>query len=142
MTSEARCGCEHARPSREGGWRGRLASVAPLLACALCPACLTVWSTLLSAVGVQAGLAGMGEEAHGVVLGVAVLVAMGVAAWRAISTRDVRPALLPAAGCGMLVAAHALDVESLEWAGVAALLGAALLDHLRHRRQHRLGDAH
>lgn len=112
------------------------------MACAFCPACLTIWSSLLSAVGVQVGgLAG--ERMHEVLLSLSVLLAMGVAGWKAWQQRSIVSLVLPAAGCALLVAAHALDRgERFEWSGVCLLVASSLFEHFRHRRLHRLGIHH
>ena len=61
-----------------------LSAILPILACAVCPVCLSAYATILSALGV--GLA-ITEGQHAILLGVAVVLALASGLWRARITR-------------------------------------------------------
>lgn len=103
-----------------------LAALAPVLACAFCPACLSLYAKLASAVG--AGLA-IGEVAHTVLLGVAMLVSIAASSYRYRATRRGWPFALSWLGVGLMTLAHVLgELTSLELAGMGALVASVLVD--------------
>jgi hypothetical protein len=102
-----------------------------VLACALCPACLSLYAKVASAVGT--GLA-IGEEAHAVLLGIALTVSLSAALWRWHQTKRLPPLLLSVLGAALVGLAHALgEVAWLEWSGMALLLTSAVVDRWGHR---------
>jgi hypothetical protein len=101
-------------------------ALVPILACALCPACVTMYSSLLATFGL--GLA-MSETQHHALLAVAVVIALGFSAWRATRTGRWRFVALTALGCALLGGAHAIEeLPALSWAGIVVLLFAGWRD--------------
>lgn len=146
-----KCDCPaHRRGAIElGGEEGRdappslWASILPVLACAVCPACIASYSSALSAVGISATL---GEAYHHYFLAVALLVTLGLQAYRAHRTQRRAPLVAAIVGSTLLVGGHALDDSGfaawsplLVWAGVAVLLGSSIVDVVRTRRAHARG---
>lgn len=130
------CDCAHHRAkattpaSVEPG--GRWASVVPILACAVCPACLAAYAKVLSFVGIGVSLS---ESTHLLVLVVAIGVSLVVSAWRAWRLRRMGPLAISVVGGGLLVLSHALDENPLLlWSGVAVLLGGGLWERQVWRR--------
>jgi len=110
----------------------------PVLACALCPACVSMYSSLLATVGL--GLV-MTETQHHALLAVAVLAALGFSAWRASRTGSWRFVLVTAAGCALLVAAHLFgEIAILTWTGIATLLLGGWLERRSRRARARGSD--
>lgn len=110
------------------GW---LAAIAPVLACALCPACISLYAKVASAVGT--GLA-IGEQAHAALLGIALTVSLSAALWRWHLTKRLPPLLLSVLGGALVGLAHVLgEVAWLEWSGMALLLASAAADRWGHR---------
>lgn len=108
-------------------------AVLPLLACAVCPACLATYTKLFSLVGVSLGL---DEAAHQLLLAVALVISVGVSAWRSWRTGRAWPLLVAACGSALVAAGHLLgDLHALEWAGVLVLLAGGLSEHVRLRRR-------
>jgi hypothetical protein len=106
----AHCDCDAHRAiiSRRAARPGRpsmLIALLPLLACAFCPACLTLWAPLLASLGLGFALP---EAVHPAGIAIAVLVALAPAALRARRAKVWRPLLLVAAGAAVLVATHTL----------------------------------
>ena len=131
---------EPARPAsadRVGPW----ASLLPAIACAFCPACLTVWSGLFSAFGAGTGHA-LSEEAHDLLLAASLATALGTSFWRVWRTRVWRDLVLPVAGSMLVTAGHLLDASLLEWAGTGCLVASAAWSWLAHRLAHARGDHH
>jgi hypothetical protein len=129
----ATCDCPahapRASPPGAGAW---WASVAPVLACAICPACISTYAKTLSALGVGLYLT---EAQHAVLLGVAVTISLVVGFWRARRTGRFTPLSLTLIGCALVLAAHALDDNPwLAWSGVVALLGGGVWEHRIWRR--------
>jgi hypothetical protein len=111
---------------------GAWSAIAPALACAACPACLTTYAKLLSALGVGVGLS---EAQHTAMLLVAVAASLALSAWRAWRTRRVWPLAIAALGAGLVLGGHQVDVHSVEWAGVLVLLAGGLSETFRLRRR-------
>lgn len=124
------CSAHRARatpPPASGAW----AALLPVLACAVCPACLTTYAKLLSVLGVGVGLS---ELHHLILLVVAVSASVGVSAWRSIRTRRVWPVAVALTGSTLVAAGHlGGDLHAVEWAGVLVLLAGGLTEHFRLR---------
>jgi hypothetical protein len=124
------CGnCAAHRPrapvDRTGRW-GWLSGLIPILACALCPVCLSAYATILSAFGVGFALS---EGQHAVLLIVAVVAALAAGAWRARVTRRFGPLGLTAFGCVLLLLADVLhENRALSLVGIALLVGSMIWD--------------
>ena len=110
-----------------------LASLGPVLSCAVCPACIALWKPLLSVVGVSLAL---GEGEHLALLIGSLAIALGVAAYDVWRWRLWSPFWPTLFGAGLMVASHALgDWPALEWAGVAVMASAVFVRaRLRSRR--------
>jgi hypothetical protein len=120
---------KRAHEAKPGVWSALL----PLLACAVCPACLATYTKLLSLVGVSLGL---DEAAHQLLMAVALVISVAVSAWRSWRTGRAWPLLVATCGSALVAAGHLLgDLHALEWAGVLVLLAGALSEHVRLRRQ-------
>jgi hypothetical protein len=135
MTDCHRCDCHGpaARRAAAGAPPATIwSAIVPILACALCPACLPLYANLLAALGL--GFA-MTEGEHHVLLAAAVIVAVGYGAWRALRTHRILPFAVSAGGCGLMVAGHALgEVGFLSWLGVAVLLAGGWVERRHGRR--------
>ncbi len=104
-----------------------LAALAPVLACAFCPACLSLYAKLASTVG--AGLA-ISEAAHTALLALAMIVSIAASSYRYRATRRGWPYALSWFGVGLMTLAHVLgELTSLELAGMGALIASVLVDH-------------
>jgi hypothetical protein len=111
------------------GW---LSGLAPILACAICPVCLSAYATILSALGVGFALT---EGQHTVLLLVAVVAALGAGAWRARVTRRLGPLAVAALGCALLIFAELLhESRPLAIAGMVALVASMIWDRRASRR--------
>jgi hypothetical protein len=129
------CDCPaHRRepPTRTGWW----ATLIPVLACALCPACLGVYAQIFSAIGVGFELS---SRVHAGLLVTAVVLSIAVGGWRASRMRWAWPIATALAGCTALLAGHFVDVHLLEWSGLAILVVGGLLER-RLLRRRRAGD--
>ena len=110
-----------------------LSAILPVLACAVCPACLTTYAKLFSVLGVGFGLS---EFHHLVLLVVAIGASIGVSAWRSWRTRRVWPIAIALAGSALVATGHFVgDLHAVEWAGVLLVLVGGLTEHFRLRRQ-------
>lgn len=117
------CGHDHhshrrATPGDGSSSDSLWAALAPALACALCPACLTTYAKVFATVGVGAALT---AGQHLAVLLVAVAISLGISGYRTWRSGRAWPLVVALAGCGLLVLGH-LWREGLEWAGMATLL--------------------
>lgn len=128
------CDCAgHRAPKATAPDAGLWATFLPVLACAICPACLTTYAKLLSVFGVGFGLS---ELHHLVLLVVALSASIGVSAWRSWRTRRAWPIAIALTGASLVVTGHvASDLHIVEWAGVVLLLIGGLTEHVRLRRQ-------
>lgn len=104
----------------------------PVLACAVCPACLATYTKVLSALGVGFGLS---EWAHVTLLMVAIAASLAISSWRSWRTRRAWPVLVAAVGAGLVLSGHWVDVHAIEWAGVLVLVIGGVTEHLRLRGQ-------
>jgi hypothetical protein len=119
----------HRPPAARAGW---WALLAPLLACAVCPACVTLYAQVLSVIGLGFEL---GTQTHEVLLFVAVALAGGVAFARFLRLGRLAPFAVTLAGCGLVVGGHVADVHALEWSGVALLVAGGVVEQLAARRR-------
>lgn len=114
--NKAMPGASGARPPSKIGW---LATIAPVFACAFCPACLSVWVPALASAGLAISWT---ESDHHVLLAISVIASVALAGWRAWRTGRALPLGLAILGCTALVGAH-LAGESL----ALTIVGAAIL---------------
>ncbi len=127
----AACDCGRHTP-REAASSGAWSVLLPILACAVCPACLATYAKLLSLVGVSLGF---DEALHQLLMGVALVISVGVSAWRSWRTGRAWPVLIAACGAALVAGGHLLgDLHAVEWAGVFVLLAGGLSEHFRPRR--------
>lgn len=130
----AHVGCDcaaHRRSDRAAAPSSLLSSLVPVLACAVCPACLTTYAKVFSSAG--AGL-GLSDAHHELILGVAVVASVGLSAWRTRRTGRRWPLVTALAGAGAIVLGHAVEgLHALEWVGVSILLVGGLTEHFRLR---------
>ena len=127
------CVAHRARPpaSRTGRW-GFLAGIVPILACALCPVCLSAYATILSAFGVGFALT---EGQHAILLFVAVAAALLAGGFRARMTRRFGPLGLTAVGCVLLIFADVLhENRALSLVGIALLVASMIWDRWAARQ--------
>lgn len=107
--------------------------VLPLLACAVCPACLATYSKILSVFGVGFGLS---ETHHLVLLVFAITVSVAVSAWRSWRTKRRWPVAVALTGSALVLLGHfGGDLHFVEWTGVAVLLVGGFAEQLRLKRQ-------
>jgi len=127
------CDCAAHRAAGAGhSSAGLWSAILPILACAVCPVCLTTYAKLLSVVGIGFGLS---ARQHLIVLGGAVLASLGLSAWRSYRTQRVWPLALSVLGSVLIMTGHfAGDLELVEWAGVLVLLVGGLREHFRLRK--------
>jgi hypothetical protein len=124
------CGnCAAHRPrapvDKSGRW-GWLSGIIPILACALCPVCLSAYATILSAFGVGFALS---EGQHAILLFMAVAAALLAGGWRARMTRRFGPLGLTAVGCALLIFADVLhENRALSLCGIALLVSSMIWD--------------
>jgi len=116
-------------PPNAGIW----SAILPVLACAVCPACLTTYAKVFSVLGVGVGLS---EFHHLLLLFVAISASIGISAWRSWRTRRMWPIGLALTGSALVATGHfAADLHAVEWVGVGVLLVGGLTEHFRLRRQ-------
>lgn len=126
------CGHEHRRERPRGDALGHgsratavWTTVWPILACAVCPACLSTYAKVFASLGVGAALS---ARAHLAVLAVAIaasLLVSGVRSWRA---KRPWPLVVALSGCALVLAGHLGDAHALEWLGVVVLVVGGLLE--------------
>lgn len=135
------CGHDHAAktttPDSKSGW---VAAVLPLLACAVCPACLSAYAKVFSAFGV--GLL-LSERQHAIIMAVAVSSSIVVSAWRSMRSGRRWPLVVSLSGSVLVVAGHLVEVGAVEWLGVIVLLVGGLVEMplLRKLVRARIGRA-
>jgi hypothetical protein len=117
------CNGHHHHPQKDR--TSLLGSILPIIACALCPACLGIWAQVLSIVGV--GLV-ITETQHHVLLVVAITTAFLMSAYRFVRTSLLGPFVLTIVGCASLGASHVLaeEIHLLSWLSIAIILSASL----------------
>jgi hypothetical protein len=128
------CDCAaHRAPKAAAQDAGLWSVILPILACAVCPACLTTYAKLFSVLGVGFGLS---ETHHLVLLVVAISASIGVSAWRSWRTWRIWPIAVALTGSALVATGHlAEDLHMLEWAGILTLLTGGLTEHFRLRRR-------
>jgi hypothetical protein len=98
-----------------------LTALLPLVVCAFCSACLTLWAPLLASL--ELGFA-LPEAVHPAGIAVAAMVALAPAALRAR-----RPLLFVAAGAGVLIATHVPGRgRVIELLGALCLVSGSVLE--------------
>jgi hypothetical protein len=128
---EHACDCA-AHRRREDPAPGAWGALLPVLACAVCPACLSTYAKLFSIAGVGFGLS---ELHHDILLAVAITTSVALSAWRSWRTRRAWPIGVALAGSTLVLCGHMFgEVAWLEWAGVLTLLVGGLTEHFRLRR--------
>ncbi|MEM9730548.1 MAG: hypothetical protein AAF997_18350 [Myxococcota bacterium] len=127
------CDCTAHRASEAAtGKAGLWSAVLPVLACAVCPACLTMYAKLFSVLGVGVGL---DDFHHLMLLVVAIGASNGLSAWISWRTRRVWPIAIALTGSALVMIGHfGGDLHVVEWAGFLLLLGGGLGEHFRLRR--------
>lgn len=102
-----------------------LGSILPILACALCPACIGVWAQVLSVVGIGMVIT---ETEHHLLLAIAIAIALAMSVYRFARTRFVGPCVLTIMGCASLAASHSFAEENqvLSWVSMAVIVSATL----------------
>jgi hypothetical protein len=131
---DAACGCghHHAPPAPQAGSRWG-AALLPVLACAVCPVCLTTYAKVLSVFGVSLGV---DAALHQRLLVAALATSIAISAWRSWKQRRIWPIAIAIAGTTLVAAGHGLgELHALEWGGMLLLLGGALAEHYRLRRR-------
>lgn len=135
--AHASCSCGHHHDHSTGGApsaravSGLWAAVLPVLACAVCPACVSTYAKVFATLGVGAALS---ERQHLALLAVAVLASIAVSAYRTWRSGRVWPVIVAVAGCALLSAGHLVDVRALEWIGMAVLVAGGVLEQRAARR--------
>jgi hypothetical protein len=105
--------------SRAGSF---VAAAVSLLACAVCPVCISVYAGIFSVVGVSFALS---EQAHGWVLMGSLLFAEAIAIWAATRHGKLWPPVLTALGGATLLFSHFVaDHILLDVAGTALVFTA------------------
>lgn len=109
------------------------AALLPVLACAMCPVCLSTYAKILSVAGVGVGLS---EAHHRALLAVAVSISIGASAFRARRARRLWPVVVAVVGAALVIGGHLLgEIGWVEWTGMVVLLGGALAERLSLRRR-------
>lgn len=107
----------------------------PVLACSICPACLTTYAKVLSVFGVGIGL---DSRLHDALMVVAIAASVLLSGWRTLHSRRIWPLAVAVAGAALIVTGHLRpELHVLEWAGIVTLLAGGLFEHFRlriHRR--------
>lgn len=124
------CACAHHRALAAKSSRpeplGTVAGLLPLLLCAFCPACVSVWAPLVGLLGWHFFA---NEVVHRSLLGFSLVLSLVLGALRARRRRNWLPLSVTAAGCVLLVAGEiAGDYWPLTLAGTAALLMAFFVE--------------
>lgn len=127
------CSCaHHARGPAVAKEAGLWPALLAVLACAVCPACVTTYAKLLSILGVAGGLS---ETQHLILLSFALTASIAVSAWRSLRSQRVWPLAVAVVGSSLVLLGHfAGELAALEWAGVVVLLVGGMTEHLRLRR--------
>ncbi len=122
------CDCSHhdaAEPSSRVSGFAPWATLAPILACAFCPVCLSHWLPIVAGVGIGVGLS---ERQHSVLLIVALGIAVVPAAIATRRTRRFLPLIATVFGALALVASDVAGARgAFDALGMAALVIGAVL---------------
>ena len=134
------CDCAgHRALSTRAPGSGLWASLLPVLACAVCPACLTTYAKILAVFGVGFGLS---ELEHLVLLVLAVGTSVAVSAWRTVRSGRAWPLVFALSGSALVVLGHVVgDLHVVEWTGVLVMLAGGLGEHFRLVRAARTAAA-
>lgn len=127
------CAAHRPRPPVDGTSKwGLLSGIAPILACALCPLCLSAYATVLSAFGVGFALT---EAEHKVLLLVAAAAAVLAAGWRTRVTGRYGPLGVTVLGCALLVLGDVMNEnKALSMGGIVLLVAAMIWDRRAAKR--------
>ncbi len=130
------CDCSvHRTAASQSDKSGLWSAIVPVLACAVCPACLTMYAKLLSVAGVGFQLS---EGQHLAILVVAIASSVGMSAWRGWRTKRSWPISVALAGSALVMVGHLIEnLHTFEWAGMAILLAGGLTEHFRFKRLQR-----
>ena len=102
------------------------ASVAPVAACAFCPACFSVWAPGLALLGVSAVVA---ESLHHAALAIGVVFAGGATARRALRNKSWNALVIVALSVVAVIAGHVLGSRTpIEILGALGLMLAAIVE--------------
>jgi hypothetical protein len=104
--------CDNAKP-RRAGWLGVLPAI---VACAFCPACLSVWTSLLPALGLGVTIS---ERTHFVIVCASLVISLASLAWAFRIHRRSGP-LIGAGLAATIMLANELSLEKL-WIELPAL---------------------
>jgi hypothetical protein len=121
------CDCGHDHTPRSGtSDAGFWASIGPVLACAVCPACLSTYAKVFAATGVGFALT---EGQHHLFLALALGSSLAFSAHRSWRTRRATSLVIALVGAALVFAGHsATEVPWLGWVGVAVLLVGGLAE--------------
>jgi hypothetical protein len=136
------CDCAaHRQQAAAKSGTGLWSTLLPVLACAVCPACLATYTKVLSSLGVGFGLS---DFAHVLLLLVAVTASLAISSWRSWRTRRAWPVVVAGTGAMLVLVGHLVDVHAIEWTGVFVLVVGGVTEHLRlgSRRQPALETSH
>jgi hypothetical protein len=117
-------------PGRDGA-TGLWATILPVVACALCPACVSTYAKIFATIGVAAALS---KRQHLALLVFAVVMSVGISAYRSWRSRRAWPVVVALAGCTLLSAGHLIEANALEWCGIAILVVGGMLEQRAARR--------
>ena len=102
------------------------ASVAPVAACAFCPACFSVWAPSLAFLGVSAVVA---ESLHHAALAIGVVFAGGATARRALRNKSWNALVIVALSVVAVIAGHLIGSHTpIEILGALGLMLAAIVE--------------
>ncbi len=112
--------CGHQRPRRAG----LLGVVPAIVACAFCPACLSVWTSMLPALGLGFTIS---ERTHFILVCASLLISLASLAWAWRSHRRAGP-LVGALAASAFVIANQLTLEKpwIELPALALLLAVSI----------------
>jgi hypothetical protein len=122
------CAAHRAKPAEGAGlW----STLLPVLACAVCPACMATYAKLFSVLGVGVGLS---EVHHLILLTLALSASLGLSAYRTFRSRRAWPLATALVGASLVVFGHVGgELAWAEWSGIFVLLAGGLTEHFRLR---------
>jgi hypothetical protein len=131
------CGCGEPHGDRRAMARepprglSAISTLAPVIACAFCPACLASYAKLLSLVGIGVALT---EAQHTALLTSALGISVAASAWCARRTERWSPLLGALTGGLLALAGHLCGRAWLEWGGVGIMVASAWHERWLARR--------
>lgn len=130
------CACAahhgHASAVRRGPQRGALFALFPALACAVCPACLSLYAKVFATLGVGFTFT---ETQHHWLLLLALAASVLVSAWRSWQSRRAWPVVVSLLGSCLLLSGHGRPGTAwLEYLGVLVLLAGGIRENQRARQ--------